>query len=200
MAISSPNVVQGKENPVVSALKYANDSIKQSFQLMQNAKELGLKEKEHNYNKNLNLLQSIQTQYAARAAEIGPLAAFDEYKSLYGSVLSSLGMDENSIASWMEGVANSPMSEKDYYTMLINSHVEGKDLSKVTQADIETVTQSTQQTTTVPGTKTTQITGKAPTSQPAKELSEVAGVEQSVAENVVNLVRKYGSTVAMAQA
>jgi len=137
MAISSPNVIQGKENPVISALKYANDGIKQSLQLMQNAKQLGIQEKEANYTKNLALLTNIQRNYELRSAEVGPLAAWDEQRDLMGSVYSALGMDPAAIAAHAKAMAEAPYSQSDYQNAVLNSMSAGKtDLSNMTPDDI----------------------------------------------------------------
>jgi hypothetical protein len=188
VAISSPTVIQGKENPLVSALKYANESMQASIKLMQNAKQLKLMEREQDLNKNLKLLESIDKKYAERAFGadgVGPLAAFDEFGEMYKNLYSSLGMSDAAIAQWAKATLEAPFSQIDIQTAIVNKFLSGEKgtLADLGPSDLETELKTITNYQEIVGTKKISGQGKAATAE-----TPAAPVERPQYNTVLNQV------------
>ncbi len=175
MAISSPTVIQGKENPLVSALKYANDQIKSSLQLMQNAKQLKLVEQEQQATKQINIFNGLTKMYNDAVGTLGPITAFEQYGDLLGGVMSSMGMSDASIGAWKKGMATAPFASQDITTKLLNDAITGKgSLAGVGPAEIEKEYETIMEKITVAGQG--QVTGEAMVEREAPKGEEKAEV------------------------
>lgn len=162
MGISSPNVVQGKENPLVASLKYANDAIKQSFQLMQNAKELGLREKDMNYQKNLEVLKQITATYEGYEEQFGPAEAWNRTRSLFGATYAALGMEPEVFADMDRNIVGGAWTPQDYQTAAFNAYMNEPrgTLEGTTPAEINAGAQeAAEQRATVHKARTATVTG-----------------------------------------